>query len=169
MMVQKGESPTMPEQDQLTLYNLHGCPYCAIVRLRLGQLGLGYILREQPQSRPERKEVIAVSGQQTVPVLVISRAGQPDEVLSDENDILRYLDERYAPRPAVEDSEPWSDADGRALKSAAENLADLGQQLQELAQGAAASGEIDRSNVLMAAAGHVSMAQRWAANQLQDS
>ena len=71
----------MPEHEHLTLYNLHGCPYCAVVRLRLGELGLSYSLREQPAERPERREVLEVSGQPTVPVLVISRSGQPDEVL----------------------------------------------------------------------------------------
>ncbi len=156
----------MAMQDQLTLYSLHGCPYCAIVRLRLGQLGLSYNLREQPAKRADRHEVIEVSGQETVPVLVIAREGKPDEVLADENDILRYLDEAYAPRSTAKDSEPWGEADGRALQSAVENLEDLGLQLQELAQGSALSGETDRANVLMAAAGHVTLAQRWAANQL---
>ena len=168
MMSLKGELPAMPDQDKLTLYNLHGCPYCAIVRLRLGELGLSYTLREQPRSRPERKEVIAVSGQPTVPVLVISREGQPDDVLSDENDILRYLDERYGKRSEVQESEPWGEADGRALRSAVENLEDLGEQIRELAQGAAAAGDLDRANVLTAAAGHVALARGWAANQLQD-
>jgi len=157
----------MPEQDHLTLYNLHGCPYCAIVRLRLGQLGLSYNLREQPANRPDRKEVLAVSGQPTVPVLVISRPGRPDEVLSDENEILRYLDERYGAPAAADGAEPWGDADGRALRAAVEHLADLGQQLGELAMGAAVSGEIDRANVLSAAAGHVAMARRWAGNQIE--
>lgn len=157
----------MPEQDQLTLYSLHGCPYCAIVRLRLGELGLSYTLREQPASRPRRTEVLAVSGQPAVPVLVVARPGQPDEVLSDENDILRYLDERYGARaPADEDAEPWGEADQRALASAAENLGDLAGQLQELSQGALAAGNTDRGNILAAAAGHVALAERWASRQL---
>lgn len=158
----------MPEQDQLTLYSLHGCPYCAIVRLRLGQLGLSYNLREQPASRPERKETIEVSGQPTVPVLVIAREGKPPQVLSDENQILSYLDERYGPRDAAADTEPWGEADAKALRSAVENLEDLEGQLTELAQGAAISGELDRSNILAAAAGHVALAQRWARGQLEE-
>ncbi len=157
----------MPEQDQLTLYNLHGCPYCAAVRLRLGQLGLSYSLREQPPSRPDRKEVLEVSGQPTVPVLVVSRPGRRDEILADENEILRYLDDRYGTPAGASKAEPWGDADMRALEAAVENLEDLGQQLAELAQGAAASGEVDRANVLSAAAGHVALARRWARSQLE--
>ena len=158
----------MPDQDQLTLYSLHGCPYCAIVRLRLGELGLSYTLREQPASRPQRTEVIAVSGQPTVPVLVVARPGQSDEVLADENAILAYLDRRYAARVLAAEEEPWGDADSRALHVAVDNLGDLGQQLEELAQGAAAADEVDRANILRAAAGHVALAGRWARGQLED-
>ncbi len=157
----------MPEQDRLTLYNLHGCPYCALVRLRLGELGLSYTLREQPAARSERREVLEVSGQPTVPVLVISRAEQPDEILDDEIKILRYLDERYQPRALPQDGEPWGKADDRALRSAAENLGDVAQQLEELAQGAAASGDADRANILRAAAGHAALAEGWTSRQVE--
>jgi len=158
----------MPDQVEMTLYSLHRCPYCAAVRMRLGQLGLSYELREVPARRSQRKEVQAVSGQPTVPVLVVRAAEGEPLVLSDENEILGYLDEHYAARAPLEPTEPWGEVDDRALRSAVENLDDLSQQLAELAQGAASAGNRDRFNVLTAASQHVALAHGWTARQLEE-
>jgi glutaredoxin len=75
----------------LTLYNLTGCPYCAMVTRRLDELGLTYDIKEVPAPRPLRKEVYAVSGQWTVPVLI-----DGDQVFDDEDKILAHLNATYA-------------------------------------------------------------------------
>jgi len=74
----------------MKLYNLESCPYCAMVREKLVELGLPYEKIDVPPARPLRQEVFEVSQQYTVPVLV-----DGETVLADENDIIAYLEEKY--------------------------------------------------------------------------
>jgi glutathione S-transferase len=74
----------------LKLYSLEFCPYCEVVIKKLNELGLAYEKIEVPAARPQRKEVFQVSGQNTVPVLQ-----DGDVVLSDEEEIVGYLDRTY--------------------------------------------------------------------------
>lgn len=74
----------------LKLYNLEFCPYCEMVIRKLDELGLVYEKTEVPAAQPQREEVFQVSGQYTVPVLQ-----DEDVVLSDENEIVEYLDRKY--------------------------------------------------------------------------
>ncbi|MEB3236436.1 MAG: glutathione S-transferase N-terminal domain-containing protein [Candidatus Sericytochromatia bacterium] len=75
----------------MTLYQFESCPYCQMVRQRMSDLLLTYVCVNIPKDRSKRQQVLEVSGQPTVPVLV-----DGDTVLSDEEDILRYLDAKYA-------------------------------------------------------------------------
>lgn len=75
----------------MKLYELAGCPYCAMVKTKLAQLGIAYESIPVPAQRNARKDVIEVSGQPFVPVLV-----DGETVLDDENDIIAYLDRQYA-------------------------------------------------------------------------
>lgn len=75
----------------LELYNLDGCGYCTMVRNALARLKLEYKKIDVPWQHSLRKEVFAVSGQYTVPVLV-----DGDKVFDDENEIVDYLDKTYA-------------------------------------------------------------------------
>ena len=75
---------------KLKLYNLELCPYCEMVRKKLDDLKLTYEKIEVPTYRHQRTEVFDVSGQYTVPVLK-----DGDVVLSDENEIVAYLDQAY--------------------------------------------------------------------------
>jgi len=75
----------------LTLYHVHWCPDCGVVRERLADLGLTYEDVIVPDFRPMRKEVYAVSGQYFVPVLK-----DGDTVLSETYAILAHLDMHYA-------------------------------------------------------------------------
>ncbi|HEX6970733.1 MAG TPA: glutaredoxin family protein [Limnochordia bacterium] len=75
---------------RVKLYNLPGCPYCAMVREKLAALNLEYEQVDVPMIAEERKEVIEVSGQPFVPVLV-----DGSKVLSDENEIIAYLEATY--------------------------------------------------------------------------
>jgi len=74
----------------LELYQFEECPYCVMVRKWLSDHGIGYIIHNVPKERSKRKEVIEVSGQPLVPVLV-----DGDVVLDDENDILDYLKKKF--------------------------------------------------------------------------
>jgi glutaredoxin 3 len=75
---------------RLRLYNAEWCWYCQRVREKLGQLGLAYELIEVPVRHSLRKEVLEVSGQTSVPVLV-----DGDMVLDDDDVIIPYLERTY--------------------------------------------------------------------------
>lgn len=75
----------------LTLYHVHWCPECAIVREKLSELGLAYDDVVVPDFRPMRKQVHEVSGQYYVPVLK-----DGDRVLVETHEILAHLDNHYA-------------------------------------------------------------------------
>lgn len=77
----------------LTLYQFEACPYCRMVRQTLSDLELTYVSVSVPIDRRRRQKVIEVSGQATVPVLT-----DGDVVLSDENDIIAYLQRTYSDR-----------------------------------------------------------------------
>ena len=74
----------------LKLYHLEGCPYCRMVTDVLDAKKIPYKKIEVPAARYLRREVVAVSGQSLVPVMV-----DGDLVLSDEDSILEYLREKY--------------------------------------------------------------------------
>ena len=76
--------------EEIKLYNIDGCGYCAMVRSVLKQLELEYETIDVPWAHHERTEVYKISGQSMVPVLV-----HGDLVLSDEYDIIDYLKKTY--------------------------------------------------------------------------
>ncbi|MDA8346214.1 MAG: glutathione S-transferase N-terminal domain-containing protein [Thermaerobacter sp.] len=137
------------------------------MRDRLGELGLQYQYIEVPRRRADRHKVREVSNQETVPVLVISDDGK-DRVLSDENAILAYLDERFGAREQDENAAPWDEAATRLLREVVEGGDRRVEALYALAERARASGETDRANCLRAAAWYVRDGQRWAAGQLEE-
>ena len=61
-----------------------------MVRDALARLGLEYEKVDVPWSHSQRTEVMEISGQSTVPVLV-----DGEVVLSDEHDIIDYLKTKY--------------------------------------------------------------------------
>lgn len=83
----------------MTLYQFESCPYCRMVRQTLSDLELTYVAVSVPQDRSRRQKVVEVSGQETVPVLV-----DGDVVLSDENEIIRYLKDKYGQKTS---QGPW--------------------------------------------------------------
>jgi mycoredoxin len=74
----------------VTLFHVEWCPDCHVVRRKLADLGLAYDDVVVPDSRRMRTQVYEVSGQYYVPVLK-----DGDLVLTETEDILAYLDERY--------------------------------------------------------------------------
>jgi len=75
----------------ITLYHVEWCPDCIVVRHKLTGLGLAYEHVVVPDIRRMRTQVYEVSGQYYVPVLQ-----DDDLVLTETDDILAYLDERYS-------------------------------------------------------------------------
>ncbi len=136
------------------------------MRDRLGELGLEYRYIEVPPRRADRHAVREVSQQETVPVLVIEEDGERT-VLSDENDILAFLDERFAARSTDDTAAPWDEAATRQLEEVVAGGDARAQALLALAERARASGEIDRANCLHAAAWYLRDGQHWAARQLE--
>lgn len=74
----------------MKLYQFEGCPYCKLVREKLSELQITYINVNVPRDKSQRHEVLQVSGQASVPVLV-----DGDTVLDDEEKILPYLQEKF--------------------------------------------------------------------------
>lgn len=74
----------------MRLYHRWKCPWCAAARQGIENVGAEVELVEVPYPRDERVEVMAVSGQAKVPVLV-----DGDEVITDSRRIVRHLYERY--------------------------------------------------------------------------
>jgi glutaredoxin 3 len=74
----------------LKLYNAEWCWYCQRVRRKLDELGLKYDIVEVPVRHSQRHEVIEVSGQPSVPVLVDGTT-----VLDDDDVIIPYLENKY--------------------------------------------------------------------------
>jgi glutathione S-transferase len=77
----------------MTLYHVHWCPECQIVRQKLAELQLPYDEVIVPDFRPQRKDVYAVSGQYFVPVLQ-----DGDVVLSETHAILAHLESKAESR-----------------------------------------------------------------------
>ena len=79
-----------PIKRRMTLYNAEWCWYCQRVRKKLDELGLDYDVVEVPIRHSERKDVMRISGQSSVPVLV-----DGDTVLDDDDVIIPYLEQTY--------------------------------------------------------------------------
>ncbi|MCH8156686.1 MAG: glutathione S-transferase N-terminal domain-containing protein [Nitrospinae bacterium] len=76
--------------EQMKLYNIDGCGYCAMVRSALDQLNLDYERIDVPWAHHQRGEVFEASGQYMVPVLV-----DGEVVMDDEYEIVDYLKKTY--------------------------------------------------------------------------
>lgn len=74
----------------IRLYHRWKCPWCAAARQGIENVGVEVELVEVPYPREERLDVISVSGQARVPVLV-----DGDEVIVDSRRIVRHMYERY--------------------------------------------------------------------------
>ena len=81
----------------ITLYQTEWCPYCHRVRQVLTELGLTYLAVNVPAANEDRAELMAVAGQDGVPVLT-----DGDRVYTDSDEIIEYLRATY---PEPEDAE----------------------------------------------------------------
>jgi glutathione S-transferase len=79
------------------------CP-CGAVARKLNSLDLAYRVERVPYRRSDRPEVIELTGQRRVPLLI-----DGDEVIHDSKRIREYLDWRYGDEPEAEVA-PTTDA-----------------------------------------------------------
>ena len=80
----------------LTLYQVEWCPSCHVVRQAMTELGLTYLTVNVPAKREERQELLAVTGQASVPALQ-----DGERVVLGSDDIVRYLRATF---PAPDDA-----------------------------------------------------------------
>jgi glutaredoxin 3 len=153
-------------EPRYTLYQFDACPYCTMVRRRMGELGLTFTVVTVPHVREERRAVYEVSGQYLVPTLVIEE-DQRREVLTDENDILAYLDRRYGPRPGPADQGlPGETREHlRQVVADAERHAEV---LQDLAGRARHDGREELANVLAIAERNLREVSSWVGRRLDE-
>ena len=83
-------APASGAVKKMTLYSADWCWYCKRVVDKLAELGVDYEYVEVPVFHSKRADVLAVSGQTSVPVLV-----DGDVVLDDDDTIIPYLEEKY--------------------------------------------------------------------------
>ena len=77
----------------LKLYQAEWCPYCARVRSKMTDLGITYINVNVPRAKPDRKELMEVSGGTGIPTLVT----EDGRVIADDDEaIIAYLEKDYA-------------------------------------------------------------------------
>lgn len=75
---------------KLTLYNNEFCPECRAVREKMGILQLSYYCINVNPVKPERQNVIELTGQYSVPVLV-----DDGQVFVLKDAVLAHLAEKY--------------------------------------------------------------------------
>ena len=80
----------MGRPTDIVLYQAEWCPYCVRVRTKMTDLLLDYAVVNVPRSHAEREIVQKVSGQTSIPVMV-----DGDTVLTDDDDIIPYLEKKY--------------------------------------------------------------------------
>jgi len=76
----------------LKLYQAEWCPYCARVRSKMTDLEMTYININVPRAKPDRKELLDISGQTGIPTLVTDDG----TIIADDDDaIVAYLEEHH--------------------------------------------------------------------------
>ena len=78
----------------MELFQAEWCPHSHAVRQRLTELGIDLRVRQVAADPDERDELEAIAGTNEIPVLV----PEDRDPVGGEEDILAYLDERYAER-----------------------------------------------------------------------
>src|SRR5215216_1738620 len=82
----------------LELYQAEWCPYSHRVRQRLTELGVDFVARQVPAEPDDRRELKKLAGDTAIPVLVADGG----ELLTHPDEIIAWLDERFAFRPDAE-------------------------------------------------------------------
>lgn len=90
--------------EEIKLYAIEGCPYCAKVISKLDNLDVDYRTIKVPRSKSQRDEVIEISGQSSVPV--ITDRNNDVEGMNESDDIVEYLEKEYGDGDS-EESDEW--------------------------------------------------------------
>jgi glutathione S-transferase len=105
----------------LELWQTEWCPASHRVRQHLTEVGLSYTVRQVPVEREDRVELVASTGQESIPVLVADGV-----VIAGEAAIVSYLNTRFAEPP---------EAEHQRAKAARMRRTELEKACQELAAG----------------------------------
>ena len=82
----------------LELYQTEWCPASRRVRERLTELGVNYLIHQVPVERERRAALVAATGSETIPTLVIDS----ETAIAGEEAIERYLDQHFVEPPGAE-------------------------------------------------------------------
>ncbi len=78
----------------IEVYQAEWCPYSAMLRERLTELGVDYVARQVAPTRPERDALREATGQDGIPAVVF----EDGEVLAGATeDMVAELERRFAP------------------------------------------------------------------------
>lgn len=82
----------MADFADITLYRLHGCPYCERIVARLNEYDVPYVSRFVPAEHSRRNVVKRIGGTRSVPLLVDENTGV---TMAESANIVDYLDRVY--------------------------------------------------------------------------
>jgi glutathione S-transferase len=82
----------------LELYQTEWCPASRRIRQRLTELAIDFVARQVPVERAERSQLLAATGSDTIPVLVLEN-GHP---LLGEAEIAAHLEHGFSEPPGAE-------------------------------------------------------------------
>jgi len=75
----------------IVLYQAEWCPYCARVRSKLTDLLLDYKIINAPPDHADRSNVLEVSGQTGIPVMIDGDV----KIVDDDDAMIAYLEKTY--------------------------------------------------------------------------
>jgi len=84
----------------LKLYQFHQCPFCVRTRRNIRSLGLSIETRDARNDARWKNELIDQGGRYQVPCLRIDKGDDNVEWLYESQNIIQYLDQRFAIAPA---------------------------------------------------------------------
>lgn len=86
-----------PQTDspELSLYQYDACPYCAMVRAAISQLGITLEIRDTLRNPEYRRELIHGGGMSQVPCLRLDFSDGRTEWMYESQDIIHYLRRRF--------------------------------------------------------------------------
>lgn len=86
-------APSRAPKEPLELWSFEGSPFCRIVRERLCELEIRYLLHNVGKGSPSRDDFVKRSGKMQVPFLVDANTGTE---IFESAEIIAYLDRTYA-------------------------------------------------------------------------
>lgn len=82
--------------DKLALYHFDACPFCAMVRQAIDELGIDVELRNIHEDAAHREALLGARGRATVPVLRITSPDGEERWMPESRDIVAYLLKTYS-------------------------------------------------------------------------